>query len=208
VLPPGRAARVVDVGTGSGCIAVAIAVNRPDVRVTAVDRSRPALAVARRNARRHAVDGRVALVAGDLVSALAPGGADVVVSNPPYVPDGSPDVAVDVARHEPAAALYAGADGLDAIRRLLDATPRVLRPGGCLIVEIGVGQGDAVRAAAAAHDAWTDVAVHADLQRIPRVAVVRQGAAGAGGPAAGGGRRASRYDGRGEPRSPSTSTTR
>ena len=173
-LPPsGTGGRAVDVGTGSGCIAVALAVTRPDASVVAIDRSRPALAVARRNARRHGVGDRVALVAGDLLGALAPRHpVDVVVSNPPYVPDASPDVAVDVARHEPAAALYAGPDGLDVVRRLIvDAAP-VVRPGGRLVVEIGAGQADAVAAAAAAHGAWQPAAFHRDLQGIARIAVL------------------------------------
>ena len=76
---------------------------------------------------------------------------DVVVSNPPYVPDDSADVAPDVARHEPASALYAGPDGLDVVRRLVAEAARMLRPGGRLVVEIGIGQADAVAAAAAAH---------------------------------------------------------
>jgi release factor glutamine methyltransferase len=166
--------RVVDVGTGSGCIAIAVAVTRPAAAVVALDRSRSALAVARRNARRHDVLGRVAFVAADLVTALADGVADVIVSNPPYVPNAGADVAVDVARHEPATALYAGPDGLDVIRRLLTESARVLRPGGALIMEIGAGQAGEVRAAAAAHGGGSAAALHAALQGIPRVAVLRQ----------------------------------
>lgn len=178
--PPGAGARVVDVGTGSGCIAIAIAVTRPDAAVVAVDRSRPALAVARRNARRHGVRERVALVAGDLLTALGPRAVvDVVVSNPPYIPDHGTDVAVDVARHEPAAALYAGRDGLDAVRRLIADTARVLRPGGRLVVEIGAGQADAVATAAAQDGGWTAASFLQDLQGIRRVALLsRPGAAG------------------------------
>ena len=170
---PTSSGRVVDVGTGSGCIAVALAVTRPAATVVAIDRSRPALAVAGRNARRHGVGDRVRLVAGDLVTALSPRGAlDVVVSNPPYIPDGSPDVAVDVARHEPAAALYAGHDGLDVVRRLIvDAAP-LLRPGGQLILEIGAGQSDAVARAASNGDAWTGPVFRQDLQGIARVAIL------------------------------------
>jgi release factor glutamine methyltransferase len=169
----GAAARVVDVGTGSGCIAVAVAVARPDAAVIAIDRSRAALAVAARNARRHGVAGQMALVAGDLVSALAPdAGVDVVVSNPPYVPDASPDVTLDVARHEPPGALYAGPDGLDAVRRLVADAAARLRPDGQLIVEIGAGQADAVAALAAADGRWAPAAFRTDLQGIRRVAVL------------------------------------
>jgi release factor glutamine methyltransferase len=171
---PGAGGQAVDVGTGSGCIAIAMAVSRPAAAVVAIDRSRAALAVARRNARRHGVDGRVSLVAGDLLTAFAARRlVDVVVSNPPYVPDDSADVAPDVARHEPPSALYAGPDGLDVVRRLIDDAARLLRPGGRLVVEIGIGQGDAVAAAAAADRAsWTGVTLRRDLQGIARIAVL------------------------------------
>jgi release factor glutamine methyltransferase len=169
--------RFADVGTGSGCIAVAIAATRPSAVVVAVDRSRAALAVARRNAARHGVATRVRLVAGDLLTGLAPTGAlDAIVSNPPYVPDASPDVMPDVAGHEPGLALYAGPDGLDAVRRLVrQAAPR-LRAGGRLLMEIGVGQADAVAALAADAGGWTEARFRADLQGIPRVAeLIRMG---------------------------------
>jgi release factor glutamine methyltransferase len=175
---PESGGRAVDVGTGSGCIAIAIAATRPDTAVVALDRSRAALAVARRNAGRHGVADRVALVAGDLLTGLSgrrP--VDVVVSNPPYVPDHSADVAPDVARHEPASALYAGPDGLDVVRRLIADGARVLRPGGRLILEIGAGQAEAVAAAAAAHRVWQTTRFHHDLQGIARVAVLARTAA-------------------------------
>lgn len=172
---PGRGGRLVDVGTGSGCIAVAIAVSRPDARVLALDRSRPALAVARRNAAHHDVRGRVRLAAADLLSAVASGGlVDVIVSNPPYVPDGSLDVAPDVRRHEPRLALFAGRDGLDVVRRLIGAAGRVLRPGGYLLMEIGAGQADAVAEHALDADTWTVEPFRLDLQGIPRVAVLQR----------------------------------
>jgi release factor glutamine methyltransferase len=170
---PGASGRGVDLGTGSGCIAVAIAATRSDAALVAVDRSREALAVAGRNARRHGVASRIALIAGDLATALAPRlQVDVVVSNPPYVPDGSPDVGADVARHEPASALYAGVDGLDVVRRLIADTPRLVRPGGRLVLEIGAGQAPAVAALAAAIGAWSPAAFRADLQGIARVVVL------------------------------------
>ena len=172
---PAHAARVVDVGTGTGCIAVAIAVSRPHARVVALDRSRAALAVARRNVRHHAADGRVVLVAADLLSPVASGPlVDVVVSNPPYVPDESPDVAPDVRRHEPSQALYAGRDGLDVVRRLIAGAGRVLRPRGRLLMEIGAGQADAVAELALEADTWTVEPFRLDLQDIPRVAVLER----------------------------------
>jgi release factor glutamine methyltransferase len=169
------APRVVDVGTGSGAIAIAVAIARFHVRVTAIDRSRAALAVARRNVERHAVADRVRLVAGDLLTAVAPRGAagvDVVVSNPPYVPDDSPDVMPDVHRHEPALALYAGRDGLDVIRRLIVDALGVVAPGGSLVMEIGAGQADAVAGLAEAAGGWLPAQFRHDLQGIARVAVV------------------------------------
>jgi len=170
---PGSTGRAIDVGTGSGCIAVAIAATRPGAAVVAVDRSRAALAVAGRNARRHGVADRVALVAADLLTALSPRRrVDVVVSNPPYVPDDSVDVSPDVAGQEPPSALYGGPDGLDVVRRLVAGAGRVLRPGGWLVVEIGIGQADAVAAAAAADAGWARVTFRRDLQGIARIAVL------------------------------------
>jgi release factor glutamine methyltransferase len=175
---PGSRGRAVDVGTGSGCIAIAIAATRPDAAIVASDRSRAALAVARRNARRHGVGERVALVAADLLAGLSPRPpVDVVVSNPPYVPDRSPDVAPDVARHEPASALYAGPDGLDVVRRLVLDAGRMLRAGGRLVVEIGTGQADAVATMASAERSWADVTFRPDLQGIARIAVLSRAGA-------------------------------
>jgi len=169
----GSSGRVVDVGTGSGCIAVAIAVTRRDATIVAIDRSPAALAVAGRNVRRHGVADRVALVAGDVLTALSSRRpVDVVVSNPPYVPDHSADVAPDVARYEPASALYAGPDGLDVVRRLVAGAAPVVRPGGRLVLEIGIGQADAVATIAATEPAWTGVTFRPDLQGIARIAVL------------------------------------
>jgi release factor glutamine methyltransferase len=169
--------RVVDVGTGSGCIAVALATARRDAALFATARSRAALAVARRNARRHHVDGRLRLLAADTLDAFAPdAGFDLVVSNPPYVPVDSPEVWADVRAHEPASALYAGADGLDVIRRLIAAAPGRLRAGGHLVIEIGAGQAPAVAELAAAAGTWAaPVRFRLDLQGIARVAVLSRG---------------------------------
>jgi release factor glutamine methyltransferase len=165
------APRLADVGTGSGCIAVAIAATRPSAVVFALDRSRAAVAVARRNAARYGVAHRVPLCAADLLTALAPdSGLDAIVSNPPYVPDASPDVMPDVAGHEPPLSLYAGPDGLDAIRRLIRDAPARLRTGGRLLMEIGAGQAAAVAALAAVDGRWTAAEFRLDLQAIPRVA--------------------------------------
>jgi release factor glutamine methyltransferase len=129
--------RVLDVGTGSGCIAVAIAVNHGAAQVTAVDASDPALAVAARNAERHSVADRIEFRYGDLFAPVARDAPfDLVVSNPPYVSTAEIEqLAPDVRDHEPRAALDGGMDGLDVIRRITDeAGPHVV-PGGWLLVE-------------------------------------------------------------------------
>ncbi len=167
----GGVRRIVDVGTGSGCIAVALAVALPDVSVIATDVSPEALAVATRNARRHGVLDRTAFVESDLLAAV-PGTADLIVSNPPYVPSADlPTLPPEVARHEPHRALFAGDDGLSAIRPLLETAGAHLAPAGHLVVEFGFGQAAAVTALAAG-TAWRVVAVRRDLQQIPRVIVL------------------------------------
>ena len=145
----GRRHRVCDVGTGSGCIAVAVAHTQPTVRVVAIDVSAAALRVAAANAQRHGVAARLDLVASDLFAALPETARfDVIVSNPPYLGAGESAVR----RRSPgsrAAALWAGRDGLQVIERLVGAAPARLRPGGLLAVEIGAGQAPAVLALAA-----------------------------------------------------------
>ncbi len=156
----------LDVGTGSGCVAVALAVHLPEARVYAVDLSVRALRVAAANARRHGVERRVHPVCGDLVSPFA-GPVDLVLSNPPYVAE-EEWLALPVSvRHEPRLALNGGTDGLNVIRRLVAAAPRVLRPGGTLLVEIGAAQGEA--AAALARSSGAQVRVHRDLAGRDRV---------------------------------------
>ncbi len=128
-----RGARVVDVGTGSGAVALALADERPDLDVVATDTSADALVVARSNAARLGLD--VAFVEGDLLAGA--GAVDAVVSNPPYVEDGAP-LAPEIARHEPPVALYAGADGLTVIRRLVAAA--AASPARFVALEVGMGQ--------------------------------------------------------------------
>jgi release factor glutamine methyltransferase len=165
--------RFVDVGTGSGCLAVALAVEFPGARVTATDVSAEALAVAYRNAERHNVLPRVSFIQTDLVEGIIDE-ADLIVSNPPYVPDGEArTLQPEVARYEPPAALFGGADGLDVIRKLLAHVHTRLASDGLLIVEFGFGQEAAVREAAE-RAGWVIVRVRSDLQRIPRVALLRR----------------------------------
>ena len=163
---------VADVGTGSGCLAIALARELPQARVTATDISPDALAVARRNAARHGVADRIAFRHADLLDGL-PDPCDLIVSNPPYVPDAViGTLAPEVRLHEPAAALRGGPDGLDTVRRLVGAAADRLRPGGWLIVEVGAGQsGDAAGNARRAGLQVVDV--RPDLQGIPRVVVMQ-----------------------------------
>ena len=156
---------VLDLGTGSGAIALAIARERPLCRVVATDRSEAALAVARQNARQLDID-NVTFLAGDWTAPVAGRTFDLVVSNPPYVRADDPALA-DL-RHEPESALVAGNDGLDAIRRIARQARDVLVEDGGLIVEHGADQETAVAEILRAHG-WTDVRCFRDLAGLPRV---------------------------------------
>jgi release factor glutamine methyltransferase len=163
----------LDVGTGSGCIAVSIAHALPQVRVTATDCSSAALAVARRNAARHHVAERVTFVETDLVAGVK-GPFDVIVSNPPYVPErDARAMQPEVLQFEPHGALFGGVDGLAIIQRLLRDAHRCLAAEGRLIVEFGFGQDDDV-GRLAEESGWTVIRLKEDLQGIPRTAVLRR----------------------------------
>ena len=169
-----RAARweIADVGTGSGCLAIALARELPRARVTATDICPDALAAARRNAAHHGAADRVTFHRTDLLDGL-PGPWDIIVSNPPYVPDAVIDtLEPEVRLHEPATALRGGPDGLDAVRRLVATAADRLPPGGWLIMEIGAGQ-RAEAADIASRAGMRVVEVHPDLQGIPRAVVTR-----------------------------------
>jgi release factor glutamine methyltransferase len=165
---------IVDVGTGSGCLAVALASALPAARILAIDVSAPALAVARRNAARHGVARRIAFVRGDLLGPLR-GEADLIVSNPPYVPRTERhNLQPEVRAYEPPEALFAGDDGLAVIRRLVAGAETHLRPGGWLIFELGIGQQPAVRALLEQSGRWHSIDIRPDLQGIPRTAMARR----------------------------------
>ncbi len=144
-IDPGVPARIADLGTGSGAIALALASERPLARVTATDASTAALAVAQGNARRLGL-ANVAFAQGDWTAALGTERFDLIASNPPYIRDGDPHLARGDLRHEPPAALASGRDGLDAIRTIVAQAPAHLQHGGWLLLEHGYDQGAAVRA--------------------------------------------------------------
>ena len=140
----------------------------------ATDISEAALAAAARNVARHEVAGRVTLVRGDLLAGVA-GPFDAIVSNPPYVPDGdAASLQAEVRDYEPAGALFAGADGLNVIRRLVPQAADALEPGGWLIFEFGFGQADAVRAIIGAEPRFDLAGLREDLAGIPRTAIARR----------------------------------
>ncbi|PWB72630.1 MAG: peptide chain release factor N(5)-glutamine methyltransferase [Holophagae bacterium] len=169
-LPLPEAARVLDVGTGSGCLAVTLAAERPGLAVDAVDRSLAALEVARRNASRHGV--RVGFACSDLGWCLA-GGYGLVVANLPYIPSGRLGALPLEVRYDPALALDGGGDGLDLVRALLGDLWRLLAPGGSAVLELGEDQADAVSTIAGAVGLATVRRVR-DLSGCERVVVLQR----------------------------------
>jgi release factor glutamine methyltransferase len=166
-----RCGVVADVGTGSGCLAVALARELPASRLVATDVSTAALGVARRNIARHGV--RVVLVRTSYLAGLG-GPVDLIVSNPPYVPESYGSLLPpEVREFEPQRALFSGPDGMDALRAIFEDAPRVLAEGGRLVVEFGFGQEPLLRQEAA-RTGWIVARVRPDLQGVPRVAVLRR----------------------------------
>lgn len=163
-LPPD--AHVLDLGTGSGAIAIAIAHIRPDATVTALDFSEAALAVARRNASRHGVN--IRFLQSDWYQALAAEQFDVIVANPPYIVAADPHLSQGDLRFEPTSALTDHADGLSALRKIIEGAPRHLVGEGWLLMEHGYDQAAQVRELLATHE-WRDVQSWKDLARIERV---------------------------------------
>jgi release factor glutamine methyltransferase len=157
--------RIVDVGTGSGAIAVALAHAIPRSRVTAVDLSSAALQVAQRNAERHGVLEQLTLLQSDLLESVNAVDFDVVVSNPPYIADGEV-LEPQVFNYEPRSALYAGPTGLEVYQRLIPQARKVLKPHGWLMLEIGYGQSPSLLKLLSD---WNEVSFLDDLQGIPRV---------------------------------------
>lgn len=173
-LVPSAEPLAVDLGSGSGAIALAMATEVPHARVVAVERSADALPWTARNIERHG-DGRVRLVEGDLADALPEldGRVDVVASNPPYIPLAAVPRDPEVRLYDPPAALYSGEDGLDAVRALSRTARRLLREGGTLVIEHGELQAAAIAAILRA-DGFTAIACHRDLLGRDRATTARR----------------------------------
>ena len=165
-----RALRIVDVGTGSGAIALALATHLPQATITAVDLSLDALDIAQSNIREHGLSDRIRILKSDLLESMENEQPfDAIVSNPPYVaPGDAPTLHPQVRDFEPHAALFAGDSGLDIYRSLIPQAERLLKPGGLLALEFGFGQADDLRAMLAP---WRTPTLLDDLQGIPRVAL-------------------------------------
>ena len=163
--------RIADVGTGSGCIALALAKELPQAEVHATDISTAALEVARANAARHQLEYRVQFHKTDLLAGMDPGALDFVISNPPYVGESEEDqVQLEVRKFEPRNAVFAGPSGLEVIQRLIPQARHVLKPGGWLVMEIS---GTIARRVQGLLTEWGDVQIMNDLQGIARVVSAR-----------------------------------
>jgi len=164
--------RIVDVGTGSGCIALALAKELPAAEIHATEISPEALEVARANATHHQLETRVHFHETDLLQGLEPNLFDFAVSNPPYVGESEEDqVQLEVRKFEPRNAVFAGPTGLEVIERLIPQARAALKPGGWLVIEISASVADEVRHLLAE---WDRLQITNDLQRIPRVASARK----------------------------------
>jgi len=173
--PAGTPKRVLDLGVGSGAIVIAMAHEHPEHRYVAMDRSPAALKIARQNARTHRVDRCIQWFCGNWDAALAPNGPgfDLIVSNPPYIRSGDmADLQSEIRLHEPSAALDAGEDGLQCLRRIIAGVHSYLRSGGMLALEMGCDQADAVRSIGDDAGCYASVHVIKDYSGLDRVAVL------------------------------------
>ena len=175
VLPLARAMKnptIVDVGTGSGCIAVALAKELPQAQISATDISPAALEIARANATRHTMQDRIGFQEADLLDGVPPESVDFVVSNPPYVGESEEEqVQLEVRKFEPINAVFAGPTGLEIIERLVPQASSVLRPGGWLVMEIS---GSIADGAPRLLSAWQEFRITKDLQGISRIVSARK----------------------------------
>jgi len=174
-----RPLRIADVGTGSGCIAVALARELPRAEIVATDISPAALELARRNAARHAVSDRIHFLQADLLDAVSPSplvprpsplAFDLIASNPPYIArDEAASLPREVREHEPEEALFGSAAGHEIYARLIEQAGSLLRTGGFLVVELGYGSAERVREMFHVKHCWHNLSITNDLAGIPRV---------------------------------------
>ena len=177
VRSPGSGLRILDVGTGSGCIALALAKELPQAEIHATDISPAALEIARANAARHQLESRVHFHEADLLAGFENDSFDFIVSNPPYVGESEEDqVQLEVRKFEPRSAVFAGPTGTEVIARLIPQAHAALKPGGWLIMEIS---GTIAEEAKELLRDWNEVQIRPDLQSIPRVARARKSATAA-----------------------------
>jgi release factor glutamine methyltransferase len=164
--------KIIDVGTGSGCIALALAKELPLAEIHATEISAAALEIARANAARHQLENRIHFHETDLLERVNKSAFDFVVSNPPYVGESEEDqVQLEVRKFEPRNAVFAGATGIEVIERLIPQANDVLKPGGWLVMEISGTIADRTQKLLAA---WNNVQITNDLQGIPRVASAKK----------------------------------
>ena len=172
--PPGDGLRILDIGTGSGAIAVALARELPAARVVATDLSPEAISMAGKNARRHGVSDRMVLVQGDLLAAVS-GDFDVICSNPPYIPEDRYDeLPRGIRDFEPREALMAGANGMDVCRRIIREGFNILKNGGRIFLEIGEGQRAPVEAVFREAGGYQEIRFRKDYGGIDRVVSARK----------------------------------
>jgi release factor glutamine methyltransferase len=164
--------KIADVGTGSGCIALALGKELPQAEIVATDVSSVALEVARANAARHQLDSRIRFLENDLLDGFENNSFDFIVSNPPYVGVSEEDeVQMEVRKFEPRRAVFAGPAGTEIIARLIPQARATLRPGGWLVMEISGTIAEEVKELL---QGWNDVHINLDLQSIPRVVRARK----------------------------------
>jgi release factor glutamine methyltransferase len=173
VLEEAMGNKVWDIGTGSGVIALSLALKRPEAQVSAGDASSEALSLARENAARHGLAERVEMLSSDLLAGFS-GTADVIVANLPYIPAGDLEGLSREVKHDPVMALDGGPDGLDLIRRLAEEATDKLAPGGLLALEIGHDQASTVCTILQKHN-FRDISARRDYQQIERFIIARHG---------------------------------
>jgi release factor glutamine methyltransferase len=174
LIPPGQPTTIIDVGTGSGAIAIALAHDRPNAKIRATDISPAALNIARINSEHHNVYSQIEFLQSDLLAAIPDNSANIIVSNPPYVADSEREsLAAEVRDYEPAAALFAGPTGYEIYQSLIPAAHAALKQKGWLLLEIGASQQPKIQDLLTQNH-FTAIRFVNDLQQIPRVAIAQK----------------------------------